>query len=145
MKKRPLCIRVRKGRRDVFGSVDIFLLIVFVDVLPNVLYWALVHDPQTGLSRGPASWQVRASGIIEFRQGIVFAGAAALAVCIFGKHAEIFIACLLVDPVVILVFVAQICEIGVLVAGNFGADTNDDSLTDVGTYIRDTDHVGEEV
>ena len=51
MKKRPLCIRVRKGRRDVFGSVDIFLLIVFVDVLPNVLYWTLVHDPQTGLIR----------------------------------------------------------------------------------------------
>ena len=40
---------------------------------------------------------------------------------------------------------AQICEIGVLPAGDFGADTNDDGFTDVGTDIRDADHIGEQV
>ena len=86
-----------------------------------------------------------ASGVIELGQGIILAVGTGFAVSIFRKHIEVLFAGFLIDTAVIFILVAQICEIGVLPAGDFGADTNDDGLTDVGTDIRDTDHIGEQV
>ena len=86
-----------------------------------------------------------ASGIIELGQGIILAVGTGFTVGIFRKHIEVLFAGFLIDTAIVFILVAQICEIGVLPAGDFGADTNDDGLTDVGTDIRDPHHIGEKI
>ena len=75
----------------------------------------------------------------------MFALRTAFAVGVFRKHAEVFLTGFLIDPVVIFVLVTQVCEVGVLPACDFRTDTDDDGLADIGTDIRDTGHVGEQV
>ena len=76
---------------------------------------------------------------------IVPAGNSCLAVGVFGEHAEILFAGLFVDTIVVFVPAAQILKVGMFVACDFGAHTDDDGFAHVGADIRDTHHIGEQV